>query len=122
MTKNFTEVEVLEVIEEQIKSGFEGDISELTHEAFNTDYYIIGTAKAEQALEEYGVFKAIRKVKEYEESNFGEMSTKIEDPEKLANMLFYIIGEETTYSVLSDYSEVNEENKEEILEKIKGLL
>lgn len=45
-----------------LKDDYSGYYSELHHEVFNTDYYIIGTRMAEEALEEYGVFDAIRKV------------------------------------------------------------
>lgn len=90
----FTKEEVMEMANELIEGGFQGDAFELTMEVANTDYYIIGTAKAEAALAEYGTFAAIRKVREYEEVNFGEVNTDISDPEKLANMLFYIIATE----------------------------
>ena len=45
-------------------------------------------------LEEYGVFDAIEEVMGYEKDNFGEVYTEVWDPEKLANMLYYVIGEE----------------------------
>ena len=61
---------------------------------FNTDYYIIGTHEAKEALKEYDVWEAIEKVQTYEEENFGEVYTDLSDPEKLVNMLYYIIGEE----------------------------
>lgn len=61
---------------------------------YNSDYYKVYSADAESELESYGVFNAIRKVKEYEESNFGECTTELHDPVKLCNMLAYIIGEE----------------------------
>ena len=63
------------------------------NEVFNTDYYIIGTWQAKKALNEYG-FDATETVQDYEESNFGEVYTDISNPEKLVNMLYYIIGEE----------------------------
>lgn len=46
--------------------------SELHDNVFNTDYYIIGTYKAEKALEEYGTYKAIGEVIDYEEFHFGK--------------------------------------------------
>lgn len=77
-----------------LKNGYSGYYCDLHNEVFNTDYYIIGTYEAERALTEYGVFKAIEIVKEYEEFNFGELYTNISDPKRLINMLYYIIGEE----------------------------
>lgn len=79
---------------------------DLHNEAFNTDYYIIGTYEARKALNEFDVFEAIEKVQEYEKFNFGEVYTDISNPEKLVNMLFYIIGEE----VVSDMYQLKEFN------------
>ena len=87
-------MEAIADIKETLENGYSGYYCDLHNEVFNTDYYIIGYAKAEKCLEEYGVFKAIRKVKEYEEFNFGEVYTDLADSEKLVNMLYYIIGEE----------------------------
>ena len=66
---------------------------ELHNEAFNTDYYIIGTYKAKQWLSDK-VFDVIELIKEYEEMNFGELYTDLSNPEKVVNMYVYIIGEE----------------------------
>ena len=79
---------------ECLENGFDGYYSELHNEVFNTDYYIIGAYEAKQALQEYDVFDAIYRVQDYEDKNFGERYTDISDPEKLVNMLYYIIGEE----------------------------
>ena len=55
-----------EAIIERLKEGYNGYYSDLHQEIFNTDYYIIGTERAKQALTEYGIFEAIKKVQEYE--------------------------------------------------------
>lgn len=73
---------------------FDGYYCDLHNEVFNTDYYIIGTYQAKKVLEEYGVFEAIEAVQDYERFNFGEVYTDLLDPEKLVNMLYYIIGDE----------------------------
>ena len=88
-----------------LECGYDGYYCELHHEVFNTDYYIIGTYQAEKVLEEYGVFDAIRLVKEYEIDNFGELFTDIADPEKLVNMLYYVIGEQviTEMQYIADF-------------------
>lgn len=70
------------------------EASELHHALYNTDYFIIGTYQAKQWLDKYGAFDAIGRVQEYEQSNFGEVSTDLSNPERVANMLAYIIGEE----------------------------
>ena len=69
---------------------------ELHHEAFNADYYIIGTYKAKQWLSDK-VFDVIEFIKEYEQDNFGEVYTDLSNPEKVVNMYVYIIGEQITY-------------------------
>ena len=107
--KYFTKNEALEDIKEILES-YNGYYSDLLNEVFNTDYYIIGTYEAEQALEQYGTFKAIRKIQEYENDNFGEVLTDLSDPEKIANMLSYIIGEEAIQE-LYEYSTTFLENE-----------
>ena len=83
------------------------DFDELFDYMFNSDYYIIGTYEASKALETYkndekldgyetalnGVFGAIELVEQYEYDQCGEASTPLDDPEKLANMIEYIRGE-----------------------------
>jgi len=71
----------------------EGDSSGLHHHLFNEDYFIVGTYKATQWLGE-DAFEAIGRIKDYEVDNFGKVTTDFSDPEKVANMLAYILGEE----------------------------
>ena len=85
---------------EALENGYGGYYCDLHHEVFNTDYYIIGTYQAKEVLNEYGVFKAIEKVQTYEKDNFGEVYTDLSNPEKLVNMLYYIIGEEVLYEMM----------------------
>lgn len=107
--KYFTKNEALEDIKNTLES-YNGYYSDLHNETFNTDYYIIGTYEAEQALEQYGTFEAIRKIQEYENDNFGEVLTDLSDPEKIANMLYYIVGNEAIQD-LYEYSETFSENE-----------
>jgi len=67
---------------------------DLHNEIFNRDYFIIGYYQAEQFLKKVGIFKAIEVVKEYEENNFGKVTTDFSSSEKVCNMYVYIIGEE----------------------------
>lgn len=67
--------------------------SDLVNNLCNSDYFIIGTSKAQQFLGPHA-FKVISKIKEYENDNFGESYTDLSDPEKVVNMLAYIVGEE----------------------------
>lgn len=69
--------------------------ADLHNDLFNADYYIIGYYQAEQWLiNNTGVFNGISIVKEYEESNFGEVNADLSSSEKVVNMLVYIAGEE----------------------------
>lgn len=116
--KYFTTLEALETILEFIGNDYDGYYEDLHNEIFNSDYYIIGTYRAKKALEEYGVFEAIEKVMQYEKDNFGEVLTEIHDPEKLANMLWYIIGEEVLNSLELDedgFGSLGEDDLEELL-------
>ena len=101
--------EAREAIIETLRDGYDGYYCDLHDEVFNTDYYIIGTHRAKEALAEYGVFEAIEKVQTYEKDNFGELYTDLTDPEKVVNMLFYIIGEEVLYEMMNE-SKTLEEN------------
>lgn len=88
---------VLAVIEDMTdklnhRVGHGQDPMDLHHHLCNEDYFIIGTWKAKQFLGEHA-FDAIGIIKEYEEDNFGEVSTDFSSPERVCNMLAYIIGE-----------------------------
>ena len=90
--------------------------SEIHNEVFNTDYFIIGRYQAEQWLiANGGIFNAIDVIKEYEESNFGEVTTDLSESEKVCNMLVYILGEE----VLNDCKTISENWDEELTEELQ---
>ena len=86
--------EAIEAIIEKLENGYSGYYCDLHNEVFNTDYYIIGTVAAKEALREYDVFEAIELVQTYEKEQFGESYTDLSNPEKLINMVYYIIGDE----------------------------
>ena len=83
--------DIYDKLEEKIGKDQYG--CDLHHELCNTDYFIIGRHKATEALGS-DVFEATSKIKEYEQTNFGEVSTDFSEPEKVVNMLAYIVGEE----------------------------
>ena len=83
--------------------------SDLHHYLCNEDYFIIGRFQAKEWLGEH-VFDAIEKIREYEQDNFGEVDTDFSEPEKVANMLAYIMGEE-----ILQKSETLDEKWDEIL-------
>ena len=80
--------------------GLNQDINDLHHYLLNQDYFIIGSYRAEQWLkkDDSSIFEAIETIKEYEQSNFGEVSTDLSSSENVANMLAYILGEEILYN------------------------
>lgn len=92
--------EAREAIIETLQDGYSGYYCDLHNEVFNTNYYIIGTYEAKEALKEYDVFDAIEKVQTYEKENFGGVYTDLSNPEKLVNMIYYIIGEEVLYEIM----------------------
>jgi hypothetical protein len=120
--------EAREAIIEALQEGYSGYYCDLHNEVFNTDYYIIGTHESKKVLEEYGVFDALEKIQEYEKDTFGEINTDLSDPEKVVNMLYYIIGEEELFQLVEEVEALNknwnnvadEETNAAILAAIKG--
>jgi len=101
--------------------------SDIHHEIYNTDYFIIGYKKAEDWLKEhYGVFNALEKIKDYEEENFGEVITSLTYPESVVNALVYILGEEilNEIEILQDKwnEKITEEECQKIIEELKSML
>lgn len=102
---------------------------DLHDEVFNTDYYIIGNYQAKEALKEYDIFEAIKVVQRYEMEEFGEVYTDLSEPEKLINMVYYIIGDEVICEMASDIPEfdnnwnnvADDETNRKIIEKMKEL-
>ena len=98
---------IMETLKEDVKNyiiqqlsndvGLDQHISDLHHYLLNEDYFIIGYYKAEQWLKKDNIFNAIEKIKDYEQSNFGQVSTDLSSSENVANMLAYILGEEILF-------------------------
>lgn len=86
--------DAIAAIIEALEDGYSGYYCDLHDAVFNQDYYIIGTYEAKEALREYDVFDAIELVQTYEKEQFGEVYTDLSDPEKLINMVYYIVGDE----------------------------
>ena len=81
------------------------DIQEIHFDLFNSDYYIIGYYQSEKWLDNK-VFQVIEFIKEYEQDNFGEVTTDFSSSEKVVNMYVYIIGEILLY----EHNIINEIN------------
>ena len=103
--------------------GLDQHISDLHHYLLNEDYFIIGYYQAEQWLKKDNgsIFEAIETIREYEQSNFGQVSTDLSSSENVANMLAYILGEEilfnnNTYNLFSRFhNEYLDEDKRDLL-------
>ena len=72
--------------------------------AFNEDYYLIGYYNCEQWLKEHDIsaFEAIETIVQYEQDNFGEVNTKLNNAESVVNMYVYILGEELLSDINAD--------------------
>ena len=109
--------------------GLDQHISDLHHYLLNEDYFIIGTWRAEQWLKKDNgsVFEAIETIREYEQSNFGQVSTDLSSFENVANMLAYILGEEilfnnNTYNLFSRFHNeyLSEDKRDLLISSLKG--
>lgn len=77
-------------------------ICDIHHHIYNTSYVYVYTADAKKALAELDVWQAIATIKAYEQSAFGEVTTDLTDPVKVANILTYIIGEALLHKIFDD--------------------
>ena len=110
MTLQDKRTEITEYAMERIEDAYNydpssiEDIHDLHHELFNTNYYIIGRYQAKQWLGE-DTFDCIATVRDYEEDNFGQLTTDISEPERVVNMYTYIIGEEILAEAVEQFLE-----------------
>ena len=111
-----------EAIIEALRDGYSGYYWDLHHEVFNTDYYTIWTCQAKKALEEYGLWDAIKKVQTYEKENFGKVYTDLSDPVKLINTLYYIIGEKVLNEMMNGIEAWNENWNNLATDEINALI
>ena len=87
-------------IKDQDQDWINDNIDDLHHHAFNSDYYICYTYDAKQWLDDQ-VFNIIDYIKEYEQFNFGEVTTDFSCPVAIVNMYVYIIGEEIVWDYIN---------------------
>jgi hypothetical protein len=95
MTYKYDEIKehFVDWMKEQDAEWLKDNKDDWHHHAFNMDYYIIGTHRAIEWMGDR-VFEIIETIKEYEQDNFGEVTTDLSNPEKLVNMYAYIVGEQ----------------------------
>lgn len=85
-----------------IKENDRSFIDDLHHYAFNENYFITDTYKATQWLEDQ-TFNVINFIKDYENDNFGKVTTNFSEVKRVVNMYVYIIGED----IVNEYKEKN---------------
>ena len=122
--------DVKDYIIDQLESdvGLDQHIGDLHHYLLNEDYFIIGSYRAEQWLkkDDSSIFEAIETIKEYEDSNYGQVSTDLSSSENVANMLAYILGEEILYNsdifqqIQFDKNILEEDDIKNLIEDLKG--
>ena len=100
--------------------GLDNDINDLHHYLINEDYFIIRYYQARKWLEKESIFEAIEKIRDYEQSNFGEVTTDFSDEEQTANMLAYVLADEilnenNTYQLFSRFNGLFDEDKRNLL-------
>ena len=66
------------------------------------------------------MFEAIEKIKDYEQLNFGEVSTDLSSSENVANMLAYVLADEilnenNTYQLFTRFTGLFDESKRDLL-------
>ena len=93
------------------------------NEIFNTDYFKVYT---HDAVEWMGsdAWACIEAVQDYENNNFGEVSTDLSDPCKVVNMFCYIVGEEAISEIntLSDKwnDTIDSDDVKKIIEELES--
>ena len=91
---------ILDQLEDNI--GLDNEASDLHHYLLNENYFIIGRAQAKEWLGN-DWDEAISLIEGYDKFHFGSVQTDLNDAEKVANYLAYIIGE----TMINDCSPVN---------------
>ena len=134
MSKNtsFSEETILDYIATNVMDYESNNcLDNVFNDLFNSNYWIIGTFEASQELNNFdgyehetqldGVFGAIEFVQNYELQNFGTVQNDdISNPERLANMVAYIMGENAFNEILDKTGlDMDDMASHENLEKIK---
>ena len=86
------------------------------------DYHYCYTSEAEDDLNAIGVFNAISVIVKYETEEFGVVNTDFTSPCNVANMLYYIVGEEVLYDLFDECELWNEVWNDEATEETNKAL
>lgn len=135
MSEQFSEKTMLEVIKSDLDDGYTS--LEAIQQDNESSYWIIGTYKASQALEEFdgedelayettldGVFGAIQYVQAFEEELGDQLNSDTIDPENIANIVAFINMQYTIEDVLNHFNynfSADDELTNEQIKAIKNL-
>ena len=115
MTEYYKYNEIKEYFDDFMKEQDDDWILEnredIHHYVFNNDYYIIGRYQAKKWWGDE-VLNIVETIKEYENNNFGEVTTNFSEPEQIVNMYTYIVREEIISNIDIEQYVLNEEIKE----------
>lgn len=124
MTRNEFKKEAAEAIIDCLEDGYTGYLCELHNEVFNYGYYETSKYIAADWFNDYedGVFDVIEEIKNYEQDNFGEVTTDFSDASKVLNMFWYIIGEEVLGELMEGSADCDDLWNEELTEEENKLV
>ena len=124
MIRNEFKREAAEAIIDYLEDGYTGYLCDLHNEVFNTDYYETSRYAAIEWFSDYedGVFDVVEEIKNYEQVNFGEVTTDFSDACKVLNMFWYIIGEEVIFELIEGSTDCDELWNEELTEEENKLI
>ena len=110
------------IIESLTDGEYSGYYCDLHNYLFNEDYHYCYTSEAEDDLNAIGVFNAISVIVKYETEEFGVVNTDFTNPCNVANMLYYIVGEEVLYDLFDECELWDEVRDDEATEETNKAL
>ena len=110
------------IIEALTDGEYGGYYCDLHNYLFNEDYHYCYTSEAEDDLNAIGVFNAISVIVKYETEEFGVVNTDFTSPCNVANMLYYIVGEEVLYDLFDECELWDEVRDDEATEETNKAL
>lgn len=119
--KYFTVEEIKNDIAEAL-DGYDGYYCDLHDAIFNSQYYADNKEEALEMLEEYGAFNAIKKIQDFQKTNYSECFTDFSIPQEIANFLYYLLGYEFM-TESQNFSEIIDEYwNDEATDEINNML
>ena len=107
---------------ESLTDGYDDYYCDLHNYSFNEDYHYCYIGEAEDDLNAIGVFNAISVIVKYETEEFGVVNTDFTSPCNVANMLYYIVGEEVLYDLFDECELWDEVRDDEATEETNKAL